>query len=40
MAELEIPTRFLPALRYFIGVALPFIFFWVAVGKIFEGQSY
>jgi hypothetical protein len=27
MAELEIPNRLLPALRYFIWVALPFIFF-------------
>jgi hypothetical protein len=40
MAELEIPNRLLPALRYFIWVALPFIFFWVAVEKVFEGQSY
>ena len=40
MAELEISNRLLPALRYFIWVALPFIFFWVAVEKVFEGQSY
>ena len=40
MTELEISNRLLPALRYFIWVALPFIFFWVAVEKVFEGQSY
>jgi hypothetical protein len=37
---LEIPNRLLSALRYFIWVALPIIFFWVAVEKIFGGQSY
>jgi hypothetical protein len=40
MAELEIPNRLLSALRYFIGAALPVIFFWVAVEKVLEGQSY
>jgi hypothetical protein len=40
MAELEIPNRLLSALRYFIWAALPFIFFWVAVDKLFQGQSY
>jgi hypothetical protein len=40
MAELEIPNRLLSALRYFIGAALPFIFFWVAVEKALGGQSY
>jgi hypothetical protein len=40
MAELEIPNRLLCALRYFIWVALPFIFFWAAVDKLSEGQSY
>jgi hypothetical protein len=40
MAELEIPNRLLSALRYFIWSALPFIFFWVAVDKLFGGQSY
>jgi hypothetical protein len=38
MAELEISNRLLPALRYFIWVALPFIFFWVAVETVFERQ--
>jgi hypothetical protein len=40
MAELEIPNRFLSALRYFIGAALPFIFFWIAVEKALGGHSY
>ena len=40
VAELETPNRLLFALRYFIWVALPFIFFWVAVEKSFAGQSY
>ena len=40
MADLEIPNRLLPALRYFIWFALPFIFFWVAVEKAFGGQQY
>jgi hypothetical protein len=40
MAESEIPNRLLSALRYFIWAALPFIFFWVAVDKLFQGQSY
>jgi hypothetical protein len=40
MADLEIPNRLLPALRYFIWFALPFIFFWVAVEKGFGGQQY
>jgi hypothetical protein len=38
--KLETPNRLLSALRYFIGAALPFIFFWVAVEKVFGGQSY
>ena len=40
MAELETPSRLLSALRYFIWAALPFIFFWVAVDKLFQRQSY
>jgi hypothetical protein len=40
MADLEIPNRLLPTLRYFIWFALPFIFFWVAVEKGFGGQRY
>ena len=38
--KLETLNRLLSALRYFIGAALPFIFFWVAVEKVFGGQSY
>jgi hypothetical protein len=37
---LETPNRLLSALRYFLGAALPFIFFWVAVEKVLGGQSY
>jgi hypothetical protein len=37
--EVEMPNR-LFALRYFIGAALTLIFFWVAVEKVFGGQSY
>src|SRR4029077_1631827 len=40
MDRMKTPNRLLYALRYFIGVALPFIFFWVAVEKVFGGQSY
>jgi hypothetical protein len=37
MADLEIPNRLLPTLRYFIWFALPFIFFWVRVTKASPG---
>jgi hypothetical protein len=40
MDRMKTPNRLLYALRYFIEVALPFIFFWVAVEKVFGGQSY
>ena len=40
MDRMKTPNRLLYALRYFIGVALPFIFFWIAVEKVFGGQSY
>ena len=39
-APLETPYRLLSALRYFMGAALPFIFFCVAVEKGFEGRSF
>jgi hypothetical protein len=38
--KLDTPHRLLSALRYFIGAALPFTFFWVAVEKALGGQSY
>jgi hypothetical protein len=40
MADAEIPNRFLPALRLFIWAALPFIFFLIAVERLFEGHKY